>query len=292
MSQMKSGKDILLSVRLVTYNHEKFISSAIEGALMQRTKFPFEIVVGEDCSTDSTAAIIESYRAKYPELIRVLPSESNLGGKINAIRALHACTGKYVAHLDGDDYWTDPYKLQEQVDILEANPGLACCFHNMENRFEDPDIPSKLYCGNLEKQILTRLDLANYNFIPSSGNIFRKGLVPRHPDWFYQLPFGDWAWHLLNAQHGDLFYLPKVMGVYRVHAHGLWSSYTSQEAKEKRLEFLDILIANLQDDQALVEKLEQTRIKYARIEQGPKRKKPSLKNRIINTLIHTLENLR
>lgn len=262
-----------------------------EGALMQRTNFPFEIVVGEDCSTDTTAEIIERYRAKHPELIRVLPNESNLGAKLNAIRTLRACTGKYVAHLDGDDYWTDPYKLQQQVDILEANPGLACCFHNMEMRYDDPEVPSILYCGKIDKLLLTRLDLAERNFIPSSANIFRKELVPQHPDWFYQLPFGDWALHLLNAQHGDIYYLPKVMGVYRRHGEGVWSSISVQQAKEKRLKFLDILIANLQDDPKLVEKLKHTREKYAMYQNGSKSKKSTLKYRIIQTLVQSLKKL-
>ena len=292
MNMNANNKDIMLSVRLVTYNQENFISSALEGALMQRTNFPFEIVVGDDCSTDGTPAIIESYRSKNERLIRVLPNESNLGAKHNAIRTLRACTGKYIAHLDGDDYWTDPYKLQQQVEILEANPGIACCFHNMEVRYEDPTVPSKLYCSNLGKQVLTRYDLAKNNFIPSSGNVFRKGLVPQHPDWFYLLPFGDWALHLLNAQHGDIYYLPKVMGVYRKHASGLWTSNTPEKETEIRLKFLDIVIENYRDDPALLKILKQSRKKYSKFPGRQGKRKSSLKNRIIDILIRYLKKLK
>lgn len=111
----------LVSVMMVTYNHEHYISQAIEGVIMQITSFRIELVIGEDCSTDSTRKICEKYKNKYPQLIRLLTTESNLGMIQNGNRTLKACTGKYIALNDGDDYWTDPYKLQKQVDFLESN---------------------------------------------------------------------------------------------------------------------------------------------------------------------------
>ena len=107
----------LLSIASITYNHEQFIAQAIESWLMQKTSFEIEIIIGEDCSTDNTRAIIEKYRKLHPDLIKLIISESNVGMMPNFIRTLAACRGKYIALCEGDDYWTDPYKLQKQVDF-------------------------------------------------------------------------------------------------------------------------------------------------------------------------------
>jgi len=110
----------LVSIICITYNHEPYIAEAIEGVLMQKCSFPIELVIGEDCSTDNTRKICEEY-ANKSELIKLLPTETNLGMMPNFIRTLQSCTGKYIAMCEGDDYWTDPLKLQKQVDFLEAN---------------------------------------------------------------------------------------------------------------------------------------------------------------------------
>lgn len=110
-----------VSVLMITYNHEKFISKAIEGVLMQKTTFQIELIIGEDCSTDNTRNICQEYKKKYPETITLLLPDTNLGMNLNFIEALQAAKGKYIALCEGDDYWTDPLKLQKQIDILE-NP--------------------------------------------------------------------------------------------------------------------------------------------------------------------------
>ncbi len=121
----------LVSVRLVTYNHEKWIAQCLESILMQRTDFPFEVIVGEDCSTDGTLEIVLAYAERHPDKIRVLPAEANLGAMTNSYRVQQACRGKYHAMIEGDDYWIDPLKLQKQVDFMEANPDMTLCFHNV-----------------------------------------------------------------------------------------------------------------------------------------------------------------
>ena len=115
----------LVSVHIITYNHRPYIAQAIEGALQQQTSFPLEIVIGEDCSTDGTRQIVFDYQRQYPQAIRVITSEHNVGVHPNALRAYNACRGKYVAFCDGDDYWHDPHKLQRQVDFLETHPGYS-----------------------------------------------------------------------------------------------------------------------------------------------------------------------
>ena len=120
--------DPVVSVIIMSYNHEKYVSQSIEGVLMQRTEFPFELVIGDDFSTDSTRKIIIGYAEKTPEIIRYIFSESNQGVHKNFTNSLSSCKGKYIALCEGDDYWTDPMKLQKQVEFLESNPdyGLVC----------------------------------------------------------------------------------------------------------------------------------------------------------------------
>lgn len=120
----------LVSVRTVTYNHEKYIAQCLEGILMQRTNFPFELVIGEDCSTDRTREIVLAYENKYPDKIRAIVSERNVGVAQNALRVMRACQGKYHAFCEGDDYWIDPLKLQKQVYFMEAHQDVTMCFHN------------------------------------------------------------------------------------------------------------------------------------------------------------------
>jgi glycosyltransferase involved in cell wall biosynthesis len=107
---------------MITYNHEKYITQAIEGVLNQKTNLDFELVIGEDCSTDSTKEIVYKYKKRYPKKIKVITSETNIGIIPNFIRTLNCCKGKYIAICDGDDYWTDPHKIQKQFDFLEAHP--------------------------------------------------------------------------------------------------------------------------------------------------------------------------
>ena len=110
---------IFVSVCMITYNHESYIHQAIEGVLTQNTTFPYKLVIGEDYSADGTRKICQEYANLYPDKIDLLPSSSNLGMQRNFSRTLNVCTGKYIALCEGDDYWTDPMKLQKQIDILE-----------------------------------------------------------------------------------------------------------------------------------------------------------------------------
>lgn len=118
-----------VSVFMITYNHEKYIAEALDSILMQKTDFDFDIVIGEDCSTDATRRIVLEYSRKYPDKIKLLLHNVNVGFISNLMYVLEACTGKYVAMCEGDDYWTDPFKLQKQVDFLEANKEYMLATH-------------------------------------------------------------------------------------------------------------------------------------------------------------------
>lgn len=211
----------LVSVCMISYNHRAFISQAIEGVLMQETNFPIELVIGEDCSTDGTREICLEYQQKYPNIIRVLPRNKNLGMMPNFIDTFENSKGKYIALCEGDDYWTVPLKLQKQVNFLEANPDFAICFHRVKKVYEEES--RETLSNENQKEISEFEDLALENYIHTPSCVFRNGLFKGFPDWFYQSPVGDWVLHLLNAQHGKIKFLEDVMAVYRIHNNGVWS---------------------------------------------------------------------
>ncbi len=122
--------DPLVSVLLITYDNEPYIRKVLEGVLMQITRFPFELVIGEDCSNDTTRNICEEYFNKHPNIIRLLPAEENLGLNLNFIRTFKECKGKYIAYLEGDDWWITPDKLQKQVNILEKEADVSLVHTN------------------------------------------------------------------------------------------------------------------------------------------------------------------
>ena len=211
---------------MITYNHERFIAQAIESALAQQADFEFEIVVGEDCSTDRTRAILLEYQARFPDMIRLLLPERNLGMHQNLVQALQACAGQYIALLEGDDYWSATDKLQKQVDFLDRRADCAICFHATTMLDEDGGSPPWTYPPWRQKPIATLEDLLDRNFMQTCSVMFRRGLVQQFPEWFFQLNLADWTLHALNAQHGDIGYIDEVMSVYRLHGSGVWSTQT------------------------------------------------------------------
>lgn len=222
------SSEIKVSVAMPTYNHERFIAQAIDSVLMQETDFPVELVIGDDCSTDGTRSIVEGYAARYPTRVKVLLHPHNLGpshspGKNNFVAVINACTGNYVAMLEGDDYWTDPRKLQKQVEFLEANPSHSMCFHDVAMVCQDAQEAPPYPFANDERNIYTIEDLVRHNFIPTCSVVFRRGLFGKFPSWFYEVTVGDWPLHVINASFGDVGRLHEQMGVYRVHAGSVWS---------------------------------------------------------------------
>jgi glycosyltransferase involved in cell wall biosynthesis len=214
-----------VSVLIITYNHEKYIAQTVASALNQEVNFQYEILVGDDCSTDHTREILKELAIAHPERIRLFLREekgSGLPGKTNFVETLKACRGEYVALLDGDDYWTDVTKLQKQVNFLDAKPEFAVCFHNVEVAYEDQSQESWNYCPVDQKETSTIEDLLERNFIATSSTVFRRS-PEALPDWFLRMKTGDWALHVLNAQRGKVGYIDEVMSVYRIHHGGYWS---------------------------------------------------------------------
>ena len=210
-----------VSVKTISYNHEKFIAQCIEGIMMQKTNFPFEFIIGEDCSTDNTMKIIQEYADLYPDVIRVITSEKNVGWIENDHRTDSVCQGKYVAFCEGDDFWTDPYKLQKQVDFLEANPDYGLVHTNfscvegektIQNVRGDVSLPTG--------SILERLIKGNH--IATGTVCMRNELlqeicigetIKKH-NW----KMGDYPLWIEVAAVSKFHYMKDVTATYRIHS--------------------------------------------------------------------------
>jgi glycosyltransferase involved in cell wall biosynthesis len=262
-----------VTVSLITYNHAPFIAQAIESVLMQQTRFDFELLIGEDESTDGTREIVRSYHAKYPGRIRLLLHDrknvvfinGKPTGQWNFANNVSNSRGEYVALLDGDDYWTSPLKLQKQADYLDQNSDCAMCFHNVEILDEsDP--------GRLVPQYRKRLPpkysletLLKGNFMHTCSVMFRSGLFGEFPPWFFKSPFGDWPLHVLNAQHGRIGYLDEILAVYRKHAGGVLSGQERMAIVAATVQSAEQIRNALTPEQRLVldERLVQWRMQLA-----------------------------
>lgn len=211
----------MVSVFVMVYNHEKYLHECLDGILMQKCNFPFNIVVGEDCSTDRSQEILVKYNESYPGKFKLLLHEKNIGAVANQNTVFSGCTGKYIAICEGDDYWTDPLKLQKQLDFLEANPDFSICFHAVEEVSENNSHHQILKTFPTEKEY-TIEDLAKENFIHTPSVIFRNNMKTL-PAWIHYSPIGDYPLHMLNAQFGKIKYFPQKMAAYRIGS-GVWTN--------------------------------------------------------------------
>jgi glycosyltransferase involved in cell wall biosynthesis len=241
--------EILVSICCITYNQEKYIHEALEGFLMQKTSFKFEIIIGEDCSTDETRNILLAYQKNYPNLIKLITYEKNVGGIQNQINALNAASGKYIAMCDGDDYWTDPLKIQKQVDFMQQKEDCVICCHysrvidengNLISEHEAP-IPlnfdyEDVLLGKKEETRICSLMMMNHEFIKNMGE----------QDWYYHAAGADTFLKLyaLASTQGKIYVLPEVMAVYRIHKGGIWSLIDAKVRKRNMINDFNIMIKN------------------------------------------------
>ena len=212
----------VVSVFVPTYQHIDFIGECVEGVLMQQTSFPFEFIIGEDFSTDGTREMVLEYAKKHPGLIRVITADRNVGIKANLTRGLKACRGKYVALCDGDDYWTDPLKLQKQVAFMEANPDYALCFHSHRIK-KDGRLLKTLYPKNPRDYSADEL-IAEPGTIRVLTKLVKNIFAGKSIDEISHY-CGDCSMTSKLGSYGKGKYLPGVLpSVYRHHQGGDWTS--------------------------------------------------------------------
>jgi len=213
-----------VSVLLVTYNHAAYIRQAVDSVLSQELDGGLELVIGEDCSTDSTRAILEEYVRRDPQQIRLFARERNVGLSENLRRAWTECRGDYIAMLEGDDYWTERRKLAQQIAAMNAHPDWTMCFHRIQVT-HDAGRPSFLEPQEDDFPAETGLtDILRRNYVGNVSTMYRRGIVPEVPAALARVVHQDWPLHVLHARQGKIGYLPDVMGVWRHHAGSLWSS--------------------------------------------------------------------
>ena len=220
-----------LSVCIFTYNHERYIAQTIESVLAQQTTFDFEIIIGEDHSTDNTQKIVREYEERYPDKIRAIYNQKNLGLMKNHVNTILQAKGSYVSLLDGDDFLTHPSKFQKQVDFLEQNPGFVLCFHDVNILNIDGTIDERTCCGPDTPSVVTFEDVISRVSIPTLALVFNKKFLQGHPPkWFETLNAPDRPFFLLLLHHGMGYFFNECWGVYRKHPQGHWTSqsYLSQ----------------------------------------------------------------
>lgn len=218
-----------LSVLILTFNQSTYIARAIESALMQKPDFPWEIVVGDDCSTDGTREIVQRFEHANPGKIRAIYMRRNTGLLANFKAVYAACRGQYVAALEGDDYWTCPDKLQRQVALLDAHDEYSMCFHRATLFDEATNSAYEHYGPTEKKDVYDLEDILVENFVPTCSVVSRNGLLTELPPWISKLRILDWPAHIQCAMRGRLGYIDENMATYTRHAGGLWSAASVEE---------------------------------------------------------------
>ena len=209
----------LLSVCLITYNQADYVKQAIESILAQQVNFAWELVIADDFSIDGTRKIILDYKKKFPNQIKLILQNSNVGAEKNWLDLMKYPKSKYIAYLEGDDFWTDDNKLQSQFDFLEKNPSYSLSFHLTKVFFENGDGQTTIWPNVIDETKLTVKELLKENFIPSNSVVYRRQNYDKFP---LGVAPGDWLMHLYHAQFGKIGFINKVMSAYRRHAGSMW----------------------------------------------------------------------
>jgi glycosyltransferase involved in cell wall biosynthesis len=235
----------LVAVWMVTYNQEKYIARAFEGILMQKVDFKLKIFIGDDCSTDNTMAICLKYESENPDILRVIAnSENNIW--INAMNIYETCLNsgaKYIAMCEGDDYWTDSFKLQKQVDFLEENPTIFGCYHDVQIVDENNIVIKENYYKP-HKEVFDQEDCLVYGGTYSTSSlVFRGEVLNDMPKWFLKSS-SDYSLDLLITEYGKIAHIEENMGRYRIHSGGLWQGNSEVNNVETVIKRYQICLTN------------------------------------------------
>lgn len=233
---MDNSTKPMVSVLMLAYNHEKYIDKALDSVLMQKVDFDYNIVVAEDCSTDNTRKVLFEYKQKYPDKIKLILNEKNIGMHENVNIGYRECLGKYCAVCEGDDYWIDPYKLKKQVSFLENNKDYIACTHKVEVIDENDKVKENfnydIYCNDKE----FTLKHASKGILPGQSatlvfrNIMSENQIIRE-EFEHCIANGDMKLSLLLVLNGKIYCFDEIMSRYRrVTDNGTsWNSITHKK---------------------------------------------------------------
>ncbi|SDS69396.1 Glycosyltransferase involved in cell wall bisynthesis [Formosa sp. Hel1_31_208] len=245
-------QDPLVSVCMITYNQDKYIKKALESILMQKTKFSFEVIIGNDSSTDNTDKIIRSLINETASriIIKYINRKDNIGMTANLTDILGSSRGKYIALCEGDDYWTDPLKLQKQVNFLEENEDYNLCFHEVEilegEIFLEKNIAKERY-NNIKNKSHTLIDLLTQgNFIHTASVMYRNQPV-NFPFELKYSSVADYFLHIIYTNSGNIKKLHEKMAVYRLGV-GVYSTLNDAQMHTKILNYQSCILSYLTEE--------------------------------------------
>ena len=248
------SEKIMVSVMCTAFNHEDYIREALDSMVNQQADFAYEILVNDDCSSDGTAGIVRDYAEKYPEKVRAFFPEKNLYSQ-NIDVYYHTffpnARGKYVAFCEGDDFWSDPEKLQRQVDFLEAHPEYSACVHNTALHYCDDSWPDDLLVQRGQDMDMEFGHILGgmHNAWHTSSLVARTEVLASPPDYYHiasEHGFGDFPYGLMVRNAGRVRYLDRTMSVYRLNSNqAAWSAGFYHVAK-KRIHFLEGMVKMLE----------------------------------------------
>lgn len=234
MERINLHEKIMVSVRCAVYNHGNYLRKCLEGFVMQKATFLFEVIVHDDASTDSSAEIIREYESKYPKIIKPIYEKENQYSKdvrsMNLMINNHL-TGKYVAICEGDDYWTDPYKLQKQVDFLEAHPDYSMCYHPVNYISENGILKNdqRFHCNRTIS--VSQIIKGGGYYCATASLVFRNCFYHQYPNWRKMSDVGDFPLQIQLALSGKIYYMNEIMGCYRCFSTGSWSANEKKVGK-------------------------------------------------------------
>ena len=236
MDKIKST-EVLVSVSMTTYNQEKYIAKAIESVVAQACNFRFELVIGEDCSTDNTREIVKKYAEQYPEIIRLVLGDKNVGSRQNARNVRAVCQGKYLAYCEGDDYWMSPNKLQKQIDLIESDDTFKAVYSQV--KWVDTDDNelgfSDNTAGTLDFKQLLQVNPVHTCNLLIDRSVYTDSIM----EILDRAPYGDYVIFLAAAFYGKIAYIDEVLAAYRRDV-GIMSKWTPVESGLKRLKIFDL----------------------------------------------------
>lgn len=234
-----NNSEIVVSIICNTYNHELYVRDAIEGFLNQKTTFPFEVLIHDDASTDSTALIIKDYQTRYPSIIKpILQSvnQQSQGKSVTNSFGYPRVKGEFVAFCEGDDYWIDPYKLERQVEELNKYKDVNICFHPAItlNQKNERDVNCN-YSDKIKVYKFTTVLKGGGGFMPTASVVFRYSVISQILSFYQQYPqkgvVGDIVFQFLGSLPGGVLYIPIKASIYRVFALHSWSSRITSDSR-------------------------------------------------------------
>ncbi len=246
MKNWKSNADKpLVSICCITYNHEEYLHIALDSFLMQMTDFAFEIVIGEDCSTDNTLEVIKRYQLRYPKIIKIVTSDCNVGIQKNSYRTMHSCSGEYIALCDGDDYWLDDQKLQLQINEMKINSNYGMSFHPTSQHKSNDEIKKSVYKYKNFYSLFEIIE-SDFHFISTNSIVFKKNILKNlDKTLFLKSPVNDVWVRIIASMEAGALCINREMSAYRVQSSNSWTE--SMKNSEKFISFIEKMLHSITD---------------------------------------------